>query len=342
MNFDFLDTEKISTLARIKIFSDFLGYEDVDVSSENLEVHAGAISLYSAALITKIYETNPEQLLLESSERENALCQAIKNSTKFKHLSDEEITTKAHEMVVKDLRNCFAHGNFEISYNINSKELYFILQPKRKDFSINVPIIISSQNLKDAIMKPIMELSFNLMFNEGNNADHFSDFSRLFKTLLLPTQMLKFADYYLEKKPIKIKPKVEGFKTNLIKYILLVTQITYEQDDYYNIFGKSSNIFERISLIRNSIAHNSFIFEELAKDISYSDRERTLSQTLIQSVAVLTTAHDMKESIKYVSNNTHSESSIVSLKDKLMECFDMFFENNNALLILSDDLAPNN
>lgn len=332
MNYN-LTTEKLSGLARLKILSDFLIDEDNKIESDDLslKLHAGAISLYAAALITKIYETNPDALLIGNEQRESALCLAIQNSPKFSHLSGDEISLKAHELIIKDLRNCFAHGNFEIGYNLEQKGIYFILQPQRKDFVVDVPIIISNKVLKDAIMGPIMELSFALMFkNDENKTTNLDNVNELFKTFLLPTQMLKFADYYLETTPFKTKPNVEGFKSTLIQYILLATQITYEQDDYYNIFGKDSNIFERISLIRNSIAHDSFLFEELAKDINYTDRDRTLNETLIKSVAVLTTACDMKEAIKNVDKKFYSETSINSLKDKLMECFDMLFENNNT------------
>ena len=34
--------------------------------------------------------------------------------------------------ILQDIRNCFAHGNFKISYDIYSKKLHFVLSLKMK------------------------------------------------------------------------------------------------------------------------------------------------------------------------------------------------------------------
>lgn len=335
MKLDLQKSLKISPKAQVKVINDFFSdtknciEEDEILDSEQISIHAGALCLYAAALITKIYETNADEIRVESNEREIALQDHIRNLPKYSHLTDEEVKNKAHAMILKDIRNCFAHGNFKISYNQN--DLYFILMPQRKDFDINLPLIISKDSLKQTIMNTISKLSFSLLL--CNNAELRSkvsnDLNNLLKTLMLPTQMLKIADHYLELGKTNKQLVIDKKRCNLIKHILLVAQITYEQDDYYNIFGKNSSIFEKISLIRNSIAHDSFIFTELTSGVNYTDRSRILTEPLNKNLTYLTVANELKEIIKLTLDKNHKEESIQDLKEKLIECFDLFLDNIN-------------
>ena len=331
---DLLKKDKISHYARIKVINDFFPHaKDIEkeiVDSKELAIHAGALCLYAATLITRIHETNTEDIKIESNERELALQEIIKNTPKYSHYTEMQVKQQAHSMIIKDIRNSFAHGNFEISYDINKKDLFFILHPRRKDIVIEEPIIISQESLKDAIMKPIFELSLKLMDGGEKeiNRQLSSSLDRLLKSIMLPTQMLKISDYYLEKTNI-MNPKlnIDKKRYNLIQYTLLVTQITYEQDDYYKIFGANSDIFNKISLVRNTLAHDSFILSSLASNVDYEDKDRTMNEPLNQSIVSLLLANLLKETIKSTFNKGHKEESINELKNQLTNCFKIFFNN---------------
>ncbi|MBE6124604.1 MAG: hypothetical protein E7184_03665 [Erysipelotrichaceae bacterium] len=338
MDLSRLNSIKLSQASRKKIINDFFPnvdddlYVDETLNDAHLSLHAGALSLYTTTLVTKVHENSPDSIKLESNQRELDLQECIKNSSKYSHFTEEEIKNKAHEMLLKDIRNSFSHGNFEISYNIHTKKLYFVLQPRRLDFDIDTPIVISKDSLKKANINFVRNIAFkyqslnpNQLLNEvDNNLDY------LLKTLMLPTELLQIADSYLDNKKIQ-KVTVPEKSYSLIQYSLLVTLMTYEQDDYYNIFGVDSNIFKKIALIRNSIAHDSYIFSNFSKDISYQDRNKILEESLIKSIISLFVVTEQKNAVMSTLNKGHSKESIQNLIDRFKEMFDFFFESNYDL-----------
>ena len=115
--------------------------------------------------------------------------------------------------------------------------------------------------------------NYSFMSREQANAKIAGDFGGVLKTMILPSQMMQFSDNYLDKKKTTTKQAPMNVNRYLfIQYILHVTQLTYEQDDYYRIFGKDSKIFGKIALVRNAIAHDSFAFLDDAKKVNYDDR----------------------------------------------------------------------
>lgn len=331
MDLDLLEVCKISPQSRLKIICDFFPNHQENFSidkslNSNLNAHAAALCLYSAALITKAYETSFEELELVSNDRELAYQEIIRNSPKFTNLTENQIKDKAHELIIKDIRNSFAHGNFDIGYDVKTNELYFILKPKHGKLSVDTPIVISSKSLKKAIMAPTMALTFKLLFGDDKlSEEEKNNINNLLKNLLLPTQLLKISDHYLENKELTIDSKRYFF----IQYMLLVSQITYELDDYYLIFDKNSTIFERISFMRNAMAHNNILFEQLGQNINYTDRDKSLNQSIQESVATLITANDIKQTIMRLLNKGKSQNSINELKERLKECFDIICINQN-------------
>ena len=339
MDLSKLETVRLSRNTRTRIINDYFPseeelYEDEDFDEDELTLHAAALCMYSATLITKIYENAPSSIKLESNERELELRSLIKSSPKFSHLNDEGIASVAHECIVRDIRNSFAHGNFEINYNVYSKKLYFVLKPRRKDFISNKPIVISAQSLKKANMEFLSNeaMKYKMMSKSMLNSTISSNMGDILKTMILPTQMQQFADDYLNKKSsfTKRTPMNEN-RFLFIQYILLVSQITYEQDDFYRIFGKESKVFEKISLIRNSIAHDNFRLVDGSRMIDYQDRDKSLNESLAKSVASLLIAHDQKNGIIYTLDKGHSVDSIESLIKLCEYCFDKLFTGDGDI-----------
>ena len=65
----------------------------------------------------------------------------------------------------------------------------------------------------------------------------------------------------------------------------------------------------------------------MANNINYTDRSRTLDEKISKSITYLTAAHELKEIIMSVLKRNHSSDSIQDLKDKLLNCFNLFFDN---------------
>lgn len=333
-----LKPEKLSSCAKEKIIKDFfpsfadeefLGMQDLDDRSAT--IHAGALCLYATTLITKIHETNPMDLEPYCTERVQKLKELVKNKPKYANLSEDQLNSFVDELIIKDIRNCFAHGNFEISYDIYTKKTNFVLYPRRQDFETEEPIVISKNSLINANKKFLQQQGQRLSLyspqrlkNEVSN-----NLNSVLQSIMLPSQMMKFAEYYLSSKPqSKTGVLFNGKEFPLVQYVLLATKITYEQDDYYNIFGKDSNIFDTISLVRNSIAHNSLEFGSLAKQVSYTDRQRSLTEPIQASATKLFIVDSQKEIIKRIQEK-NSPESIKALSEKFKEIFNFFFVENN-------------
>jgi hypothetical protein len=338
------NTIKLSKNGRVKIIKDFFPHLENKINNNiittpNISIHARAFCLYCALLVTKVYENSTDDIELEDNDRELEIQQYIRLNPKHSQLTEDQITSKAHEMIVKDIRNCFAHGNFGINYDDSNNQLYFVLSPQRKGLNINTPIIISANSIQDSIIKfgldYLMSDNNNFEFNTTDNL------SNLLKMILIPSQMLKIGDYYSNENSeslFLIDPK----RHILIQHIMLVAQITYEQDDYYNIFGKDSIVFEKISLIRNSIAHNCYLFANLTKSIHYIDRNRELIESLNSNVVYLDTINELKNSIMSISNKNHSSHSINELKSRLTEFLNLYFDNLNKIINLDSENFSSN
>ena len=354
MEIDKIRSERISHHASAKIIKDC--YPDVsteeffsgtDIDSREMAMHAGALCLYATTLLTKVHETNPQWMEFDAKEREDGLIKAIKNSAKYSHLTDEKISTMAHNCILRDIRNCFEHGNFEISYDVYSKRLNYILRPQRKDFVIGKPIIISKEGMFKANRAYIASKGRKYQFLTPEQIVYKAKFEPgiPLKELLLPGDMLRLAENYIDKKlnyRDRYKPTVEKYMP--LYYPLLVSQMTYEQDEYYNLFNKDSNIFKKIAHIRNSVAHNTYQFNKKL-DIDYKDRDKNMNNTLEKSVGLMMFARDQKNMILYLQQRIYPREFDPQNIDTIKKFFDEIFiyggyeEELNEELVMEEDLV---
>ncbi|MBQ4145698.1 MAG: hypothetical protein IJD36_03620, partial [Clostridia bacterium] len=79
-----------------------------------------------------------------------------------------------------------------------------------------------------------------------------------------------------------------------------------------------------ISLIRNSIAHDNYEFLDNAYKVNYSDKERTLSETIGESAVKLLIVDSQKQILCDLKNE-HTKESVMDLAGKFTEIFDFFF-----------------
>ena len=335
------EQKRISTLSKDKVIVDFfpdaLDADEIEnvenISDRELSLHAGALCLYATLLMTKIHETDPMKLEPSCEDRINDLKALAKAEPKYAAYTDDQINNLVNNMIKVDIRNCFAHGNFEINYDIYTQKMNFVLHPMRRDLVSNEPIVIDKNSImkanKEFIAKNGEEYQMKAMLSELmiDNAVT-TNLSKTLKEFILPTQMQKLTDYYIGKKHLtKSQVLFDENIYYMVQYILSSAKITYEQQDYYDIFGKDSNVFGAIALIRNSLAHDSLEFVDNANGVSYVDKHISKTESVAESASKLLIADSHKQLIKnLLAEGKHSEDAINRFKDKLKEIFDFFFD----------------
>jgi hypothetical protein len=177
-----------------------------------------------------VYENETGSIEYEAEERKQELKQIIKSKPKYAKFSDEQIDTMVKELILKDIRNSFAHGNFEIDYDVYSKRLNFVLKPVRKDFVVDKPIVISKEELfklnQSYINKRVRPYKY--FTEEQLESKVRTNMGEPLKDFLLADDMIKLAANYLDTKLKhyqKFKPEQGKYLFNY--YPLLVSQITY-------------------------------------------------------------------------------------------------------------------
>lgn len=329
-------TTRISQHASAKVLYDCFPsidneqlFQDMQADSRDVAMSAGALCLYAATLLIKVYDSSPEYIDFEAEDRELALRDMIRSVPKNLSLTDDEVATRAHSLLLKDIRNSFEHGNFEISYDTETKELYYVLKPRRKGLEGEYPIIISKEALFNANHQALREMAekFDSLTQTEKNSQITTEFGAHYRKYVLPIQMLKLAENYLVngvRYSERYKPNSNGYLA--IYYPLLVSQMTYEQDEYYNLFNKDSNIFAKIAFIRNAVAHNGFKFDDKLSNIEHTDREIKDTDSLKKSVRLLKLARDHKNLVKWMQQRGMSNTSIVQyMIESIKKFFDSIF-----------------
>lgn len=334
---------RISPFASARVMADHFstvdeetGFKDLNVDSRDLTMSAGALCLYAATLLSQVHENRTEEIEFEASEREQALKEQIKLNPKYASFSEEQFATMAHNLILKDIRNSFAHGNFEIDYDVYSKRLNFVLKPVRKDFVVDKPIIISKEALMDINRKQLSRKAgpYARMSPEQLMGKVKSSYGQQLKDFLLMSDMLRLAENYLN---TKLK-HYERFKPSKGKYLfdyypLLVSQITYEQNDYYNLFNRDSNVFKQIAYIRNSMVHGgydvSIVFDQKTEPtISHQNRDDVETESLSKIIIMLRIIREKKWIIDFIRNERGTDKYTQSLVDELKKVFDNLFVYN--------------
>jgi len=334
--------ERISTYAKDKVIFDFFPEVDIaDGADENAQelsgreapLHAGALCSYATLLMTKLHETDPECLQPDAKSRKASLKDLVKADAKNAGKSDAEIDNIVEDMIKVDIRNSFAHGDFEINYDVYTGKMDFVLQPLRRDYASIESIVIDKNAIIKANRKFLAdkgkEFKQCMSFSEHIiNEAVTTNLSKTLKGFILPLQMQKMVDYYLDKNPpLKSQVLVDDKIYYMVQYVLSSAKITYEQQDYYDIFSKDSNVFGAISLIRNSLAHDNLEFVDNALGVSYADKRASKTESIAESASKLLIADHIKEIIiQQKQEGKHSEASIESLKEELKKMFDFFFD----------------
>lgn len=342
MNIDIskLKVKRIAENTQLGIIDDFFSFDEYDIdieeqldaiNYEEFPYNARAFCLYAALLMTKQHETSPELFDAHYTERKQEVIACLLQKPKYAHYTAEQLDAKAEEIIMKEIRNCFAHGNFGISFIKGTKKLFFVLTPDKFETVSNNPIVVSAENVSRILHTFVADNSFRYERSLNyvlNRLDLKLDDA--LKELMLPLQMLKIADYYEDNCKVRKSDVLYSDKIyTYLQYVLLSTKITYEQDDYYRTFGPDSDVFRTICLVRNALSHDGMNYENMAKELSFTDRNRNEKYNLPIMASKLLIFDNQKRVLK---KNMQEPDMTPEMIEKMKESFehvnDILFNSN--------------
>ena len=265
---------RISEKAREFALSFFIpnGPKLAKCSEDDLPLHAAALCLYSTMLLTQIHENLPQIHDYFSGVKNNNFdCDQRVRQLRSKiheknpELTQQEINQKTEEYLSADIRNAFAHGRFNISFDKNGQPI-FILSTAYKNEPSNASISISFEELFRVTLAQCKSFSSNIPSKEVlvKQLDDYSAEPQVLQNYVFPDILLHMAtffynrNYYLSEEKEDLARDPVYFRC--LQLILLDAMFAYTQNDAYLILPKDSPIFKKMSVIRTSLVHSMIEF----------------------------------------------------------------------------------
>jgi len=305
------------SLVQYRIFEEIFGYPEFEwrkecgfLDKEHEKMQAGALCLYSALLFTSIMENDPLSLKPEYVNPEKVERRKDELRRRGKNDSDFE------EILKTDVENCISHGLFKLNYNTDDKnntEVEFILHPNRSD--INEPIKISSKSIFLSLL--------NHFEKEGEDTNNGYGDNRAgdLKNFTIPCLLCDIANYYLHDGK---KPEISGDMRPFVEFALRAGSLAYEQSDYHQIFRETrtdtTELFENLSHMRNSIRHYSFVFGD--------DQDFSSNITLVGVPQNIISALETPNAVEKSSSIDIDTQLLSSLQDKNAKCKITYLDYN--------------
>jgi hypothetical protein len=136
---------------------------------------------------------------------------------------------------------------------------------------------------------------------------------KMMKEIIIPTTFMALTRFYADQANEDDENILKGFKKDslYIENALLAAMLTYNQNDYYNTFGKESNIFKAVTLVRNSLAHNWMEFSNDGSEQILKDQYKTVSTELKDDFVLVSMKMDIIDSqMRIKKSNPEAENFI--------------------------------
>ena len=292
-------------------------------TNANINKDAQALCLYAAILWTGVYKNNNIECDGEARKQDENARRLLRERNRYRNLNDEQFDFAIDNIISTEIRNCFAHGNFGIS-SLESGEDFFVLSPNpsRTIFESQQNIYVSFENAYNAVVDFIEEQSQNAAPEKR------------FQNIDVPTMLLNLF-FCVNGYEINDLGKIDGerFKS-LIKALeisLLCADFTWNQNTFYEDYGKESEIFKMITLLRNSVVHGTMQISSDAKTIYIDNAKstdlRSHSENASNFLMKILVA-DMEKDITGIGKEADSPAMIEESK-KIVQ--DGFLEESGSL-----------
>lgn len=262
-------TSRISRDSRKRVIKDYIEMHTPFSPFDNIEHYtnrsinkdAEALCLFSALLWIGIDKSSNVVCDYNARFRDENARRQLHAKSQYRTLTDEQFNDVVAGKIKEEIKNSFAHGNFEVG-DSTSGERFFVLSPKRSPYKSEYKIYVPFQNV------------CALVLNYINEQIKHVDQEKYFQNIDVPTTLLNLFTYYSSNGNTN-QEKIDDhkFKSNLkaLEIALLCADFTWNEDTYYDDYGKNSEIFKMISLLRNSMRHETFSISSNAKTISINN-----------------------------------------------------------------------
>ena len=332
MDLSELRSVRIASWTRIGIIDDIFG-ENIDelprgdeeeleeVDYEVFPYHARAFCLYAALLVTNLYETAVDKFEPYLYERKKDAMTSLPQNPKYAAYSEKELDKLIDEITKKDIRNCFAHGSFGIGFVKKTDRLYFVLNTEKSEIQSEHPIIISASTVYRVIRTYLKERSLTelaFLRERPGIGKHHARMDSL-PEIVMPANLMGLVDHYMgDEQPIVDSLKEDERLYELLQYITLATKVTYEQTEYYNLFGTDTSMFKALSLVRNSISHKKTKYSfDNGLNLTHQDKKGTTTGCVLEVATRLGMIDNFKRLAKLIADYNHEK--IDEVKDHVIE-----------------------
>lgn len=172
---------------------------------------------------------------------------------KYKSKTSVQLSEKIAENNLEDIRNCFAHGNFEID-EIDGEKYFLLLSTKPKNIT-QIPLKIDFETIYSCIGKKIIAV------NQERNSQ-FTEEEK--ETLRLALSILDLAMFFKDPQlGLQLKSRLDYIQENFVliaHQLLLIYNTVFMQNNIQPMLNGRPDLTKLLCLYRNSTAHSSTIF----------------------------------------------------------------------------------
>lgn len=244
----------------IQIVNKFFETKKIPVLGENAYLYEG-FCLYSAIVSLELKEDDfsffNEKECYKSISRNDDIKKNLKLTKKYKNktISEEEFENIIARNNLTDIRNSFAHGNFEID-KVDGQKL-FVLTPPRPANITSIPLQIRFEDLYPIVENKFHELQKEMLKTANRNAIG----QYFFKCLSLA--YIEMAYFFSGKilKTFASKDWIIKLKGFILQHLISI-HTSYSQNDFYPYLEAHPVLKNRLCIYRNSTIHANTVLEK--------------------------------------------------------------------------------
>lgn len=326
--------------------------------SKDYKFHAAALCLYSCLLCDGLSDDLIKRINPNYSARLGMARKQFAGDPKYSGLSYDEKEKLIRDICLQDVRNCFSHGLFEILPGSNVANSSFILMPNQSKIYGDGKILVSFGAVHDAMGEMHQKLAFEHLHSHGvdmgllkiANAVGLTSsvlpknkvvgsLSKeeqvgLISKISIPAYLLELSDYYAFGSSRLKNGSVPNVAYDFLENIFLSAMFSYNQNDFYQIFGAKTEVFDGVSLIRNSIIHHNTTLTDFSTqkiEDSYKGKSRSYESDIESINLKMTVLETARIAAKRCNLNIELPSNFIESNATIDELLGILDSMNKAI-----------